>query len=299
MALISSVASEQHALATLEQMDARGVSRRQRDHLVATGVIRRVRPRVYAVAAAPTTWQQTMLAAVLSAGSGAVASHAGAARLWHFARQPRLQLEITVPTLERPRLRGVGVHRTTVLEREDRAVIDGIPTTSFERTLCDLTTRLAPEQLGRALDDGLRRGVAALDRLRACVERLDSGPGRRLSVVQQLLRARGDGFHPGGSRAELDLLDIWRNAGLPLPVQQYEVRVERKTFVLDYAWPELRVFAEYYGLPYHIGAAAVVHDSERITAMVEPPRVMRRLCPLRGWSHVRATTSGEVSGRAA
>lgn len=28
----------------------------------------------------------------------------------------------------------------------------------------------------------------------------------------------------------------------------------------------------------------------------EPHRVVRRLRPLRGWSHVRAETSGEVSG---
>src|SRR3954453_652973 len=31
----------------------------------------------------------------------------------------------------------------------------------------------------------------------------------------------------------------------------------------------------------------------------EPPRVTRRLHPLGGWSDARATTSGEVSGRAA
>jgi hypothetical protein len=28
------------------------------------------------------------------------------------------------------------------------------------------------------------------------------------------------------------------------------------------------VFAEYYGLPFHIGASAVVADSERLTALV-------------------------------
>ena len=33
--------------------------------------------------------------------------------------------------------------------------------------------------------------------------------------------------------------------------------------------------------------------------VIEPPRVMRRLDPLGGWSHERATTAGEVSGRAA
>ena len=47
----------------------------------------------------------------------------------------------------------------------------------FERTLCDCTTRLNEYQLGRSLDDGLRRGVASLQRLKDCSERTESAPG--------------------------------------------------------------------------------------------------------------------------
>lgn len=43
--------------------------------------------------------------------------------------------------------------------------------------------------------------------------------------------------------------------------------------------------------------AATFEDS--LILADEPPRVMRRLDPLGGWSHDRATTAGEVSGRAA
>ncbi len=122
-------------------------------------------------------------------------------------------------------------------------------------------------QLGRALDDGLRRGVASLRRLSVCAERLESGPGRHMSAIRAVLATRGIGFDPGGSRSELHLLEVLRRARLPLPVQQYRVNVGGKNFRPDFAWPESKIFAEYYGLAFHSGASAVAADSQRLTAL--------------------------------
>jgi very-short-patch-repair endonuclease len=88
-----------------------------------------------------------------------------------------------------------------------------------------------------------------------------------MSVIRSLLAARGIGFDPGGSRSELHLLDVWRRARLPLPVQQHRVRIGAKTYRPDFAWPAAKIFAEYYGLAFHTGASAVVADSERLTAL--------------------------------
>jgi very-short-patch-repair endonuclease len=52
-----------------------------------------------------------------------------------------------------------------------------------------------------------------------------------------------------------------------MPVQQHRVRIGSKTYRPDFAWPEHKVFAEYYGLPFHIGANAVMDDNERLTAL--------------------------------
>lgn len=43
--------------------------------------------------------------------------------------------------------------------------------------------------------------------------------------------------------------------------------VGTKTYRPDFAWPDAKIFAEFYGLAFHIGAAAVVADSERLTAL--------------------------------
>jgi hypothetical protein len=208
------------------------------------------------------------MARVLAAGPGALASHGAAARPWAFAYLPEHALDVTVLVsgTERPRL--PRLHRTTILPPEDVTERSGIPCTSFERTLCDCTTVLSAFQLARVLDDGLRRSVASLDRLRRCAARLDSGPGRRLRLIQDLLAERDQSFDPGGSASELEVLRVLREAGVPLPVQQHRVSVEGRTFVLDFAWPKQRLFAEYYGLAVHSGASAVASDNSRLTAMV-------------------------------
>jgi hypothetical protein len=264
-ARFESVLASQHGLVTLDQLRAGELTDEQARNLVHQKVLRRLRPRVFGLVGSPDSWERGLFAAVLSA-PGSVASHASAARLWSFIPRPEDRYEITIDRGHRTQMRGVVVHRSGTLSADDVANVEDIACTSFERTLCDCTTLLSEYQLGRALDDGLRRGVASLRRLRDCAERLESAPGRHMSVVRSLLVSRAIGFHPGGSKAELNLLDVFRRARLPLPIQQYRVRIEGKTFRPDFAWPEPKVFAEYYGLPFHTGATAVVADSERLTA---------------------------------
>ena len=263
---VDEVASSQWSLVTRAQLFDAGVSERRIVGLLRSGVLRPVRRRVYALVGAPRSWQQTAMAAVLAAGPGAVASHATAARLWNFVYLPAESVDVTVESQTRPPT--PGVRRTTILPDADVTERTGVPCTSFERTLCDCTTILSPFQLGRVLDDGLRRNLASLDRLTKCVFRLDSGPGRRLRVIQGLLAERDESFDPGGSASELRVLQVLREGGIPAPVQQYPVRVDSRPYELDFAWPEQRVFAEYYGLAVHSGASAVAYDSSRLTAMV-------------------------------
>ena len=263
---IDEIASEQRSLVTKPQLIAAGYTDGQIKVMLRSGALRMVRPRVYATLGSVRGWEQDLLAGVLAVGEGAVAFQAAAARLWEYVHRPEYAFSLLVKADFSLHLRGV--RRTTILPDDDVTVRFGIPCTSFERTLCDCTALLSPFQLGRVLDDGLRRGVASLKQLERCAVRLDSGRGRRLTVVKQLLSQRDENFHPGGSASELDVLQVIRDAGLPVPVQQLAVTVEGRTFHPDYAWPDLRVFAEYSGLAVHSGASAVAQDNDRLSALV-------------------------------
>jgi hypothetical protein len=265
---VDEIASRQWSLVTREQLRGAKIADRSIARLLRSGALRRVGHRVYATLGSPRSWEQAVMASVLEAGADAVASHASAAKLWAFVYLPEPALDVTVLVSEAERPRRRSLHRTIILPPADVTERLGIPCTSFERTLCDCTTVLSPFQLGRVLDEGLRRGVASLDRLMKCVVRLDSGPGRRLRLIQRLLEERDESFDPGGSASELEVLRVLREAGVPLPVQQHRVRVDGRTFVLDFAWPKQKVFAEYYGLAVHSGPSAVASDSSRLTALV-------------------------------
>jgi hypothetical protein len=266
LARFESILASQRGLITLDQLRAGDLDDDRTRRLVRRRVVHRVRPRVYALVGASETWERGLLAIVLSV-DGSVASHSSAARLWGFEPRPPDRYEITVDRKTFIRLRGASLHRSSTIADVDLSRRDGIPCTSFERTLCDCTTLMGEFQLGRVLDDGLRRGLASLTRLRGCSERTESGPGRHMSKIRALLAARKIGFDPGGSRSELHVLDVLRAAGLPLPVQQFRVKIGKNTFRPDFAWPELMIFAEYYGMPFHTGTSAVVADSSRLTAL--------------------------------
>jgi hypothetical protein len=263
---IDDLARVQYSLVTRKQLLDGEFTRARIATLLRSGALRPVRPGVYATVGSIRDWRQELMAAILAFGDAAVASHASAARLWDFAHLPEDAVAITVRRDFTPRVRGV--HRTTILPDEDVTSRAVIPCTSFERTLCDCTALLSPFQLGRILDDGLRRRDVSLAELGRCAGRLDSGPHRRLGIIKRLLAQRDASFDPGGSASELHVLQVIREAGLLEPVQQYPVRIRGRSYVLDFAWPDQRVFVEYYGLAVHSGASAVAHDSERLTALV-------------------------------
>ncbi len=264
--LIDELASRQWSLVTRQQLVDGGMKAGRIRVLLRNRALRPVRVGVYATAGSRRDWQHELMAAVLYAGDGSVASHSSAARLWKFVHRPEDAIEVTFRS--DLGLKRRGVHRTTILPEDDRETRSGIPCTSFERTMCDCTTLLSPFQLGRVLDHGLRNGTASLARLERCAARLDSGPGRRLGVVKALVAQRDAGFDPGGSASELHVLEVIHAAGLPAPVQQYSVRVDERSYRLDFAWPAHRVLVEYYGLAVHSGASAVASDNERLTALV-------------------------------
>lgn len=157
----------------------------------AAGRLVPVQPRVDRVAGAPVTWEQHVLAAVLSAGRAAAASHRAAGRIWriHPGDAP---VEIVVPRGRSARLHhGVVVHHTT----DDIPTVrrQAIPTTTPMRTTVDLGAverhRAVEDALDRALADKLCT-LPAVEWELARVAR----PGRRgAGVLHRVLDARALG----------------------------------------------------------------------------------------------------------
>jgi very-short-patch-repair endonuclease len=268
------LARRQHGLVSVTQARRAGISARQIERRVGRGDWHAVRPGVFIIGAAPATREQAIAAAVLAGGPMTLASHESAAWLWPLKGIGADRLEVTSPPSRRIRLEGITSHRSIALFDQDQTHVAGIAVMTRERTLVDLSARVPLPVLGSALDDALRRGMR-LSELRRCVGRLRKAPGRRLSVMDDLLAARLPGYDPGDSDLETRVLNIIVRARFAIPRQQYRVG----QFRLDLAYPDLKVAIELDGWEFHNSRSAFDGDRSRANELVAA-----------GWRVVRFTS---------
>lgn len=276
---LNNIAVSQHSLITLEQALEAGLGVGQIRHKVRSGEWTVIRPRVYAIAGAPAAWIRTVAATALSLQPDAWLSHGTAGVLWGFQGIEPEEIDVLVDFERRVRMAGVRSHRSRALFSADLTTYRRVPVTSPERTLVDLSATLTPSALGRMLDDGLRRRLVRLARLRSCVGRLSKSPGRRPAVVHDLLAARLPGYDPGDSDLETRVLRVLVGAGLAVPVQQYRVRTGGRTFKLDLAYPASKLAIELDGWEFHRTRSAFDEDRARSNALVAE-----------GWTLLRFTS---------
>lgn len=219
-------------------------------------------------------------AALLAVGPPAVLSGATSLALHGISAADSTVVHLTVPYSRRVQSRsGLVVHRAE-FHPADALELDGLPVFPLDRALadhlCDGDKRTAFAALEEALHNLApdHRGVLHANVRDRILDRRDR---RGIHRAQMLLaHATGEAESPPESILRLIVVE----AGLPVPVAQYEVATidGRKLYVLDLAWPELRIALEYDGYAAHEGRQA--YDAERDVRMAA-----------RGWITIRATAA--------
>jgi very-short-patch-repair endonuclease len=252
--VVARLAARQHGVVRVDQLYDVGLDKHAVARRVAAGWLHRLYPRVYAVGHLALTARSRQLAAVFAYWPGALLSHRSAAALWGVLRQAS-RIEVTAPRACRPR-RGIVLHRSRVIDDEDRAVVDAIPVTSVARTLVDLAE--GPE---RYLAAAVREAeVRQLFDLRAVDRTLERLPGRRgQDVLQRALAAYRPDSAFTRSGAERRFLEICRDHGLPIP----QANVWIAEFEVDFYWPDARLAVELDSPTFHMTVHAFHADRRR------------------------------------
>lgn len=277
---ISEIAQAQYGLAEMRQLIAGGINRHHVEHRLKKGRLRRVRPGVFVVAGAPRSFEQDVLAAVLAAGSDAVASHTTAAVLWGLPLVEHEVLELTTSRRHWARMPAVRAHRTVAFLGCEHTLLRQIPVTTVARTLVDLSGSCSASQLGRMTDRAIREGTLRLEDLRTCVAGLGPARGRHPSRVERVLDRRLAGYDPGDSGLEMRFARAIVGGGLPEPVQQHPVSIGRRHYRIDLAYPESKIAIEIDGWEYHRSRSAFDDDRNRANDLV-----------VAGWHVLRFTSS--------
>lgn len=254
-------AENHRGLVTRSQLKTSGASASRIRNLQRSRRLRSVRPGVYAVVGSAPTWKQGLQAIVLSV-PGSAASHWCSIRLVGI-RVAEARYEITVPRRRQTRLAGVVAHRATMWLPEDTVVRQGIPCASAARTVVDLSGQLDADELGRLVDELLRRRVLRLRDLARTAGRLPAARGRRPAVVREVLAARLEGYEPGDSEREARTVRLLLAAGLPAPTAQHRVRIGSRRYRVDLAYPDRMVAIEIDSWEYHRWRSAFDGDRAR------------------------------------
>jgi very-short-patch-repair endonuclease len=271
MRQIDRIACRQRGLITAAQLDDLGLALSARRWALASRRMTRIRKGVYLLVGVKATWETIVLAAVLAAGPGAVASHITAACLWDLfdghlraAVPPGIHLIASSARYHE----GVVVHRQRLGDR-DRTVRFSVPVTSTARTLFDLSSMVDAAQLGRCTDDALRRGLLEIAHVRWLFDEF-GGPGRRrLGPLREVLSERIKGFDPGANEWERRMDDLWDQLGLPPARRQHVIETKGGRYRVDRAVVELRLAVEWVGSEFHGQRGRYSRDRIRISDLVQ------------------------------
>lgn len=211
------MAATQDALVTTGQLRHLAMTRAALRHLVSIGVLEAVSPRVLRLAGSVPTWKQELLAAVLDAGPGAVASHEAAAALWELPGFWPGPLDVSRPrscTRMRPNLGEV--HESRRLTTDQTTVHDGIPVTEVARTLFDLAGApgLSVTRIERAVDNAIARSPSVLPRLHVLLRTLSARGRPGIALMRELLDERPPGYVPPASGLEARVISLLDEASI-------------------------------------------------------------------------------------
>lgn len=258
------LASTQDGVLTLQQAQRLGATTHQVNVLVQGQQWARPTPRVYQPPPmAALTRRGRIRAAVLSCGDSAVAALRSAAELHGLAVPVDPFVDVAVaPTASRVRARQpwLRIHQYE-LRADERACIDGVPTTSIHRTLTDLICHLPRFDAVALLDSALQSGATEQADLYL---RLAPALRRRRGAIaarRYLGECDGRAQSPLETRVRLRCVD----GGVPPEALQYPVTNGQGDVLgyADLAWPSRRLAVEADGRGPHGTLEALFADRRR------------------------------------
>jgi len=226
---------------------------------------------VYAVGHEALTPKSRYLAAVYACGPDALLSHRAAGALQDLVSSTVIEVTASRGCKPKP---GITIHRSRLIHPDDRAQVDGIPTTSVARTFVDLADVLNERQLTTAVRQAELLKLLDVRAIDTTLDRLPGRAGRHR--LKRVLAAYEPEPHLLRSEAERKLKRLCEQHRLPQP--QFNVQVAG--YEVDVYWPEAKLALEFDGAETHLTRHAFHEDRRRDRALaVEGVQTLRVTWP--------------------
>lgn len=195
-------------------------------------------------------------------GRHAVACMGTAARLYGFDTENTTAVHVLDPGIRMRPTRGLMVHQR---EGAPLRLVASRRATAPAWTAVEVARQLPRPRALATLDAALHSGWCTSGEIaRAVLEQ----HGRRGIVSVRELAQYADGRAESAMESEARLVMI--DYGVPLPELQYEIACRRgKVYRVDFAWPEVRLAAEYESVDWHVGRNEMIRDRIRLADLQE------------------------------
>jgi very-short-patch-repair endonuclease len=245
-----------------------GCTRDQVRHLVGSRRLERLTRRVLRDPGAPRSERQRVLAGVLDASPAAAACATTAAAVWGVVGFDLVPVHVVRSDSASGRRSPLVVHHQFAsLRRRHVTVLDGIPVVRPEVVVLQLCDQLHPQRAAAVLDNLWRRRLTSGPSLRLVLDDL-AGSGRNgVTVMRELLDARGDDYVPPASGLEGRFEVILRRAGESPMRRQVDTGGELWIGRVDFRDLQLPLLVEIQSEAHHSALVDREHDARRLAAL--------------------------------
>jgi hypothetical protein len=265
---IARISSKQYGVFSRDQATSAGFSPSAIVRRLRNGEWLHVFPGVYRLSSVPRSWKQDVMAALLWAGEGSVASHRTAAALLGLGEIAPGVLEISLSKSRRP-IRGIALHRTGEIPSCDHAKLDRLRITTVARTLVDLGAVVDDDTLEVAVEDVLRRRLTSVEQLQRRLKQLAAKGRPGPLALRRVLAKRYPGNWISGSTLEVKVMQAMRRHGVPPAVPQFQVKDgDREVARVDFAYPDVMLAIECESYEHHSEREDWVRDVRRYNELV-------------------------------
>lgn len=265
---VDRIFQRQYGVISRQQALAAGISPRSVDRKVIAGEWIVCYRGVYRISAVEVSWHQRLMAAYFHVGEPVAVSGRSAGALWSLEGIELSVVELTTPDFRRRRAKDFFLHSSDLLPNADLARVGPFKVTTPTRTLVDLGALISQEALEVALEDAFRRGISSPQRILARLEALSKKGRNGIGPLRDLMSKRAEGG--AKSLLEVKTTRLLRQAGLPKPIRQYEVRLGPKTKAfIDLAYPQAMLAIELDGFKFHSDKSVFQKDRTRRNALTK------------------------------
>ena len=246
---IAAIAERQFGVVALWQLTALGLGASAARDRVASGRLHLLHRGVYAVGHRRLPRAGRWAAAALACGPDAVLADITAAHHLGLSEWSTTPAHVLAPGRRCRRRAGIVPHACEALRDDEVTVREGLPCTSWTRTVLDLAAVRPRRVVEKALDRAETRRLFDLAALEAAMARRRRQPGT--AVIRSILGSYDIGADlPRNEREEL-MRSICVYHGLPVPRVNFGMRLGGRWIEADFFWPDHGLVVEIDGWGTH------------------------------------------------